>query len=57
MSLMQLLEYAAWIISAVLVAWMVIDAVKVSREYPEDYLISRADIDEVGFEEGRPDHG
>jgi len=53
MSIMQLLEYAAWIISAVLVAWMVFDAIKVSREYPEDYLISRADIDQVEFDDER----
>jgi hypothetical protein len=51
--IVTLLEYAAWIISAVLVAWMLFDALKVSREYPEDYLISRVDIDEVEFEEGR----
>jgi hypothetical protein len=51
--IVTLLEYAAWIISAVLVAWMLFDALKVSREYPEDYLISRVDLDEVEFEEGR----
>ncbi len=50
--IVTLLEYAAWIISAVLVAWMVFDAVKVSRDYPEDYLISRTDLDDVGFEDG-----
>ncbi len=53
MSLVDLLELAAWVISAVLVAWMVFDSVKVSREYPEDYLISRTDIDEVEFDEAR----
>ena len=53
MSLVDLLEYAAWIISAALVAWMVIDSIKVSREYPEDYLLSRVDIDEAEFDEGR----
>jgi hypothetical protein len=52
MSIVTLLEYLAWIVSAVLVAWMVFDAVKVSREYPEDYLISRTDVDDVGFEDG-----
>ena len=51
--IVTLLEYAAWIISAVLVAWMLFDALKVSREYPEDYLISRVDIDDVEFEEER----
>jgi hypothetical protein len=31
-------EYLAWIISALLGAWMVFDAVKVSREHDEDFL-------------------
>ena len=31
-------EYLAWIISAVLGAWMLFDAVKVSREHPEEFL-------------------
>ncbi len=53
MSLVDLLETAAWLISAVLVAWMFYDSVKVSREYPEDYLLSRSDIDDVEFEDAR----
>ena len=53
MSIVDLLEIAAWVISAVLVAWMVFDAIKVSREYPEDYLISRTDIDDVEFDDAR----
>lgn len=31
-------EYLAWIISAALGAWMFFDAVKVSREHPEEFL-------------------
>jgi hypothetical protein len=31
-------EYLAWIISGLLGAWMLIDAVKVSREHPEEFL-------------------
>jgi hypothetical protein len=31
-------EYLAWIISALLGGWMVFDAVKVSREHPEEFL-------------------
>jgi hypothetical protein len=53
MSIVDLLEIAAWVISAVLVAWMVYDSIKVSREYPEDYLLSRVDIDDVEFDEAR----
>ncbi len=53
MSIVDLLETAAWLISAVLVAWMLFDAIKVSREYPEDYLLSRTDIDDVEFDDAR----
>jgi hypothetical protein len=31
-------EYLAWIISFSLGAWMLFDAVKVSREHPEEFL-------------------
>jgi hypothetical protein len=31
-------EYLAWIISALLGAWMLFDAVKVSREHDEEFL-------------------
>jgi hypothetical protein len=31
-------EYLAWIISGLLGAWMLFDAVKVSREHPEEFL-------------------
>jgi hypothetical protein len=47
-NVVRILEYAAWIISAVLVAWMIYDATKVSREYDEDYLISRVDEFDTG---------
>jgi hypothetical protein len=36
--IVTILEYAAWVISAGLAAWMLFDAVKVSREYDEAYL-------------------
>jgi hypothetical protein len=31
-------EILAWIVSAALAAWMLFDAVKVSREHPEEFL-------------------
>jgi hypothetical protein len=31
-------EYLAWIISAALAAWMLFDAIKVSREHSEEFL-------------------
>ena len=36
--IVDILEWAAWIISAGLAIWMVQDAVRVSRQYDEDYL-------------------
>jgi hypothetical protein len=36
--IVHVLEYAAWAISFALGAWMLFDAVKVSREYDEEFL-------------------
>jgi hypothetical protein len=36
--IVHILEYAAWVISAGLGAWMLYDAVKVSRAYEEEFL-------------------
>jgi hypothetical protein len=36
--IVHVLEYAAWAISAALGAWMLYDAVKVSRQYDEEFL-------------------
>lgn len=35
-----LLEYAAWAASAVLLLWMVMDAVRIGRDFDEDVLLS-----------------
>ncbi len=35
---MQIAEYLAWIISALLAIWMVWDAIKVAREHDEEFL-------------------
>ncbi|MEC5291134.1 hypothetical protein VSX64_11285 [Aurantimonas sp. C2-6-R+9] len=43
-----LLEYAAWAVSASLLLWMVVDAVRVNREFDEETLMSsREGIDEL----------
>jgi len=34
------LEYAAWVISFVLFAWMLMDFMRVNRDYSEDLLTS-----------------
>ena len=36
--IMHVIEYAAWLISAVLGVWMLVDAVRTSREYDEEFL-------------------
>jgi putative Mn2+ efflux pump MntP len=36
--IVHIAEYLAWIISAALGAWMVFDAMKVSREHSEEFL-------------------
>lgn len=48
MNFWQLLSYAAWAISALLVAWMLADMFSVSRQYDEDFLMSsREGADEL----------
>jgi hypothetical protein len=43
-----LLEYAAWALSATLLLWMVLDAIRVNREFEEEALLSsREGIDEL----------
>jgi hypothetical protein len=36
--IVDILEWAAWVISAGLGGWMLLDAVKVSREHDEEFL-------------------
>jgi hypothetical protein len=36
--IVHVLEWAAWVISAVLGGWMVFDMVKTGREYDEEFL-------------------
>ena len=40
MNSFQLLEYAAWAISAILGLWMLFDMIKTNRTYTEDLLTS-----------------
>lgn len=48
MDFWDILTYAAWIISAVLLLWMLMDTIRVNREYDEDLLISsREGADEL----------
>ncbi|MBX6320336.1 MAG: hypothetical protein IRY94_00755 [Rhodospirillaceae bacterium] len=44
----DVLEWAAWVVSALLFGWMVHDAYAVGREYSEDILLSsREGLDEL----------
>ncbi|MGH3492347.1 MAG: hypothetical protein ACRDQ1_03790 [Sciscionella sp.] len=36
--IVQILEYAAWVISACLAAWMLFDTVRTSMVYDEEFL-------------------
>lgn len=38
--IVQIMEWLAWAISGVLGAWMVFDAIKVSRSYSEEFLVT-----------------
>ena len=40
MSLWTILGYVAWGLSAILLAWMLVDALLVSSQYDEEYLMS-----------------
>ncbi|MDH5411111.1 MAG: hypothetical protein OEY16_06955, partial [Alphaproteobacteria bacterium] len=48
MDFWDILSYSAWIISAGLLLWMLMDAIRINREYDEDLLISsREGADEL----------
>lgn len=60
MDIWDLLEYGAWIASAALLLWMLVDAIRVNSQYDEELLISsREGADElievhgVGLEGGK----
>ena len=40
MGFWNILTYAAWVLSAIMLAWMVVDAFIVSSQYDEEYLMS-----------------
>jgi hypothetical protein len=46
MDLWDMLSYAAWFISAVLLIWIVKDAISVSQQYDEEFLMSSREGDE-----------
>ena len=46
MNIWDILSYAAWIISAMLLIWIVVDAISVSQQYDEEFLMSSREGDE-----------
>lgn len=38
MTIWDLFEWGAWALSALIAAWLVLDAIRVSRRYDEDFL-------------------
>ena len=54
MNIWQMLEWAAWIISGLMLAWMVIDAWRVGQQHSEEMLMSsREGADDLFSEEKR----
>lgn len=52
MDIFDILGYACWIVSAVLLLWMVVDFFKVNSEYDEEFLLSsREGHDEIAEQE------
>lgn len=48
MNFWQILSIAAWVVSALLVLWMLADMFSISRQYDEDFLMSsREGADEL----------
>jgi uncharacterized membrane protein SpoIIM required for sporulation len=52
MSTAGLLELAAWILSAVIAGWLILDMVRVGRRHGEDQLIGAADTTDVADGQG-----
>jgi hypothetical protein len=40
MNFWQLLSHAAWALAILLFAWIIVDALRVRREYNDDFLMS-----------------
>jgi hypothetical protein len=51
MDFWNVMSYLAWIISGALLFWIVFDAIKVSKEYDEDYLLSSREGEDLLLDE------
>jgi len=58
MGIWDLAEWGAWIVSAALFLWMVVDMISVNRNYSEDVLLSsREGVDDLFAEKAAPGKG
>lgn len=46
MNFFDILPYLAWAIAAILLTWIVVDAINVSKHYDEDFLMSSREGEE-----------
>ncbi|MEX1200135.1 MAG: hypothetical protein WEB02_05040 [Methylophaga sp.] len=53
----DILSYAAWIISGLLLLWILADAISVSREFDEELLISSREGDDDVLEQIKKEEG
>ncbi|MDY0882093.1 hypothetical protein ACFPL7_21115 [Dongia soli] len=52
MDFWDILQYAAWAAAALLVLWMVFDAIRISQHFSEDVLTSSQEgIDELALQQ------
>jgi hypothetical protein len=57
MNVWQILEYAAWAASALILLWMVLDAFKVGQQFTEEQLLSSKEgVDELFSAEQKRGH-
>ncbi|TXH39138.1 MAG: hypothetical protein E6Q98_00280 [Rhodospirillaceae bacterium] len=58
MDFWDILQYAAWIAAGLLVLWMVLDAIRVSKHFSEDVLTSSQEgIDELAVQQEQHRNG
>ncbi len=46
MDFYDVISYLAWAVSAILLLWIVVDAVSVSKQYDEEFLMSSREGEE-----------
>ena len=58
MDFWDILQYGAWLVAALLVLWMVIDAMRISKRFTEDVLTSSQEgIDELAVQQEQHRNG